>query len=592
MREEFELELENRIKNLIWTVSGDYTLDVKPDIESYHRSHAVGLYDGIKQGAFARYFNREELSLYLMKKIYLHGEEGPLMSLAQLCIEWSVAERITKEREGIKEIRKKALEDILEMDFSRLAASEPGRLKLMLFKECLNGSEPATNRMRAFMEQVQALSDAKETIELIRTIDKLYNAMVDPNFEKRYGNLETVLAVSLEELAEFSWKDYLEEEALEESFGTYLEHLNEAMTNLDKMELNQETKKEESEEEISQKKKILVVDEEALSKMHSYVQRNYGIGYLSEIEEKRRNLLLCRGIHSDCSLYFTEGVLKHAVLRNYQYEYAKKQRDKNRYEYYNNHRMVKNNIRQLSDMLKKALVMRDEVQETISDRGRIVPSRLWRIGRSHDSRVFLKKLNHDNSDFVVDVLIDASGSQRKRQGQVAMQAYILSEALSIANVPHRVMSFCTFWDYTILHRFREYEDDRSANENIFEYNTSSNNRDGLAIKSAGYELLNREEEHKILIVLSDGRPYDVILNRPNARNPQPYQGKYAISDTAFEVRKLRSKGVCVLGVFAGEEKDLPAEKKIFGKDFAYIRDVAGFSGIVGRYLLKQLEREE
>ena len=592
MREEFELELENRIKNLIWTVSGDYTLDVKPDIESYHRSHAVGLYDGIKQGAFARYFNREELSLYLMKKIYLHGEEGPLMSLAQLCIEWSVAERITKEREGIKEIRKKALEDILEMDFSRLAASEPGRLKLMLFKECLNGSEPATNRMRAFMEQVQALSDAKETIELIHTIDKLYNAMVDPNFEKRYGNLETVLAVSLEELAEFSWKDYLEEEALEESFGTYLEHLNEAMTNLDKMELNQETKKEESEEETSQKKKILVVDEEALSKMHSYVQRNYGIGYLSETEEKRRNLLLCRGIHSDCSLYFTEGVLKHAVLRNYQYEYAKKQRDKNRYEYYNNHRMVKNNIRQLSDMLKKALVMRDEVQETISDRGRIVPSRLWRIGRSHDSRVFLRKLNHDNSDFVVDVLIDASGSQRKRQGQVAMQAYILSETLSIANVPHRVMSFCTFWDYTILHRFREYEDDRSANENIFEYNTSSNNRDGLAIKAAGYELLNREEEHKILIVLSDGRPYDVILNRPNARNPQPYQGKYAISDTAFEVRKLRSKGVCVLGVFAGEEKDLPAEKKIFGKDFAYIRDVTGFSGIVGRYLLKQLEREE
>lgn len=592
MREEFELELENRIKNLIWTVSGDYTLDVKPDIESYHRSHAVGLYDGIKQGAFARYFNREELSLYLMKKIYLHGEEGPLMSLAQLCIEWSVAERITKEREGIKEIRKEALEDILEMDFSRLAASEPGRLKLMLFKECLNGSEPATNRMRAFMEQVQALSDAKETIELIHTIDKLYNAMVDPNFEKRYGNLETVLAVSLEELAEFSWKDYLEEEALEESFGTYLEHINEAMTNLDKMELNQETKKEESEEETSQKKKILVVDEEALSKMHSYVQRNYGIGYLSETEEKRRNLLLCRGIHSDCSLYFTEGVLKHAVLRNYQYEYAKKQRDKNRYEYYNNHRMVKNNIRQLSDMLKKALVMRDEVQETISDRGRIVPSRLWRIGRSHDSRVFLRKLNHDNSDFVVDVLIDASGSQRKRQGQVAMQAYILSEALSIANVPHRVMSFCTFWDYTILHRFREYEDDRSANENIFEYNTSSNNRDGLAIKAAGYELLNREEEHKILIVLSDGRPYDVILNRPNARNPQPYQGKYAISDTSFEVRKLRSKGVCVLGVFAGEEKDLPAEKKIFGKDFAYIRDVAGFSGIVGRYLLKQLEREE
>ena len=82
-----------------------------------------------------------------------------------------------------------------------------------------------------------------------------------------------------------------------------------------------------------------------------------------------------------------------------------------------------------------------------------------------------------------------------------------------------------------------------------------------------------------------------IINRPNAKNPAPYQGKYAISDTATEVRRLRSQGVSVLGVFAGEEKDLPAEKKIFGKDFAYIRDIGNFSKIVGRYLTKQLETD-
>lgn len=152
-----------------------------------------------------------------------------------------------------------------------------------------------------------------------------------------------------------------------------------------------------------------------------------------------------------------------------------------------------------------------------------------------------------------------------------------------------MMSFCTFWDYTILHRFREYDDTREANENIFNYVTSSNNRDGLAIKTVGYGLLQREEEKKILIVLSDGRPYDVVVNRPNARNPHPYQGKYAVTDTATEVRRLRNLGVSVLGVFAGEEKDLETEKKIFGKDFAYIRDIANFSKIVGRYLTRQLE---
>lgn len=65
----------------------------------------------------------------------------------------------------------------------------------------------------------------------------------------------------------------------------------------------------------------------------------------------------------------------------------------------------------------------------------IVPSRLWRLGRSSDAQVFWRELKGDSSDFVVDVLIDASGSQMSRQGEVALQAYIISEALSNAELP-------------------------------------------------------------------------------------------------------------------------------------------------------------
>ncbi|MFR2649159.1 MAG: nitric oxide reductase activation protein, partial [Blautia coccoides] len=171
MREEFELELENRIRNLMWTVSGDYTLDVKPDLESFRRSRYIALYDGIKQGAFARYFDREELSLYLVKKIYLHASEGELISLAQLCIEWAVCDRIMAEREGVGEIRRKAFEDTLELDFSQLVEYEAGRLKISLFKEALNGEEPATDRLRGFMERVYELKHAADTMEVIRTVD-------------------------------------------------------------------------------------------------------------------------------------------------------------------------------------------------------------------------------------------------------------------------------------------------------------------------------------------------------------------------------------------------------------------------------------
>ena len=188
----------------------------------------------------------------------------------------------------------------------------------------------------------------------------------------------------------------------------------------------------------------------------------------------------------------------------------------------------------------------------------------------------------------MEVLIDASGSQRDRTSRVALQGYILSEALSQAGIPHSVFGFCSFWDYTVMRRFRDFDEGREANSRIFEFYASANNRDGLAVRTAGNALLNRPEDQKILIVLSDGRPNDIIVNRPGSKNPTPYFGDYAIKDTATEIRKLRNQGIAVLGVFAGAEKDLLAEQKIFGKDFAYIKDIRNFSRVTGAYLKKQV----
>ncbi len=588
--EDYKLDLENRIRNILWTVSGDYTLEVKPDVSLFLRSKEIALYDGIKQGAFARYFDKNLLGLYLVKKIYLDASEAELTGLTQLCIEAAVGTRICEERPGVRLMRKKALEDILDQEYETLPSYDKllDRLKVAVFRDVLAGSvQPVEKKLSAFRDQIYACAETGDTMELIRIIDRLYNTVIDPDFEKKNGSLDRVMAVTLEELTEFGWEDYLNEEMYEDALENYVEKITDRMTDLEDSSLT-----EDMEEKRKVKNKITVVSEEALKKAHTYVELNFGRSYLSPAEEKRMNYLMCRGIHGDCTLYFTEGILKNPVRDNYQYQYAKRLRNKNIWVYHDKHRIAKRNISMLTELLKKALVIRSENQEVLSDRGTIVPSRLWRVGRSSEANLFKRILRGDNTDFVVDVLIDASGSQMSRQGDVALQAYIISESLSNAGLPHRVMSYCTFWDYTILHRFREYDDPRSANENIFNYVTSSNNRDGLAIRAAGYGLLMREEEKKILIILSDGRPYDVVVNRPNARNPQPYHGKYAITDTAAQIRKLRSQGVSVLGVFAGEEKDLATEKKIFGKDFAYIRNITGFSKIVGRYLTKQLEDDE
>ena len=582
-------ELENRLKNLLWTVSGDYGLEMKPDVALFLRSEAIALYDGIKQGAFARFYDRDMMGMYLVKKVFLQADEQCLTQLAQLCIEEAVGEKVCRERPGIRSIQRKACEDILEQEFEQMCApgNVLGRLRAAVLRRRLDGSSfRAEKKLQELTDAVAGAADAEKTMDLIRLVDKLYNLLVDPAFEAVHGNLEKVLAVSIKELTEYPWEDYLTEELYEEALESYMEQLTETMTGLEDRSVT-----ENMEEERRKKHKITVLPPEALEKAHTYVELNYGRTYLTDTEEKRINHLMCRGIHGDCSLYFTEGILKNPVKRNYQYEYAVRLRNKNIWLYHDKHRIVKHNIAELTDTLRKSLTLRAETQTVLSDRGMIVPSRLWRIGRSSDAKIFQRELKADAADFVVDVLIDASGSQMSRQGEVAIQAYIISEALSNVEIPHRVMSFCTFWDYTILHRFRKYDDPRTENENIFNYVTSSNNRDGLAIKTAGYSLLQRQEEKKILIVLSDGRPYDVIVNRPNAKNPQPYRGSTAISDTATEVRRLRNLDVSVLGVFAGEEKDLATEKRIFGKDFAYIRDIRNFSRIVGRYLKKQLDTE-
>lgn len=651
--QDYQLELENRIRNLLWTISGDYTQQMKPDVSLFLRSKDIALYDGIKQGALAKFFDKDFLGMYLVKKIFMGADEAALTFVSQLCIEEAIGERICEQRPGIWEMQRKACEDILDQEYETMpsAADKLGYLRVNLLRrridrggntslkkknlqddsrseeksadsventdvsnEVITGNADVSNGRIAgnadasnktitnitenkqknrkykgiyhYIDLISSAAETTDTMSLIRIIDTVYNEVADPDFFKK-ATLEQVLAVTMEDLTEFDWHDYLSEEMYEDALESYMEQLTSNVAGMENVDVTREM-----EEERQSKQKITVLPPEALEKAHTYVELNFGKTYLSELEEKRINQLMCRDIHSDCSLYFTEGILKSPVKRNYQYEYAKRLKNKNIWLYHDKHRIVKRNIALLTEMLKKSLVIKSENQEILSDRGMIVPSRLWRLGRSSDAQVFRRELKGDSSDFVVDVLIDASGSQMSRQGEVALQAYIISEALSNAELPHRVMSYCTFWDYTILHRFREYDDPRSANENIFNYVTSSNNRDGLAIRAAGYGLLNREEEKKILIILSDGRPYDVIVNRPNAKNPAPYHGKYAITDTAAQIRKLRSQGVSVLGVFAGEEKDLATEKKIFGKDFAYIRNITGFSKIVGRYLTKQLEDDE
>ena len=118
------------------------------------------------------------------------------------------------------------------------------------------------------------------------------------------------------------------------------------------------------------------------------------------------------------------------------------------------------------------------------------------------------------------------------------------------------------------------------------------NRDGFVLRAVGERMAKRPETNKILIILSDGKPNDVRVFKKDVASPEirEYTGDTAVKDTAAEVRKLRRQGISVLGVFTGLETDLLAQQKIYGREFAYIKDLKQFAKIVGTYLKKELRK--
>ena len=335
--------------------------------------------------------------------------------------------------------------------------------------------------------------------------------------------------------------------------------------------------------------RIIYVDEVMAQKIYDKVGYYYGKTFLNESEVKKIETKHCRGIHEGCRVHFTDGVLRSECNNAFQLKYVTRQKENNLYKYRDNIKLHKRSINKLKESISRILIEESAIDRIYSDGGTICANRAWRIGRSNNTKVFYKDIRNEKGKYVIDILLDASGSQSRNQFNVAIQAYIIATALTSIGIPNRVMGYLSFLDYTILKRYRDYNDNINSCENIFEYFSAGNNRDGLAIKATCHDLIEREEENKILIVLSDGKPNDVKIGKDRSRSLRgeaSYKGIVGVKDTALEVRKARNQGILVLGVFTGKECDLDAEKMIYGKDFIYTKDIERFADIVAMYLKK------
>lgn len=329
------------------------------------------------------------------------------------------------------------------------------------------------------------------------------------------------------------------------------------------------------------------------SELRAFLETKFGKSIYSMDRLVRIEKLLCTGNHKFTHLFYTRGEIGelHGIYSTFEMHQRKRQAEliaNNRSYYQKNLRHNRLLISKLSTSIMNSILLHMQPAPIKANYGVVNPVLAWRAAKLHDEKIFTRTENENAGDISVDILLDASHSQVSRAEKISSQAYIISEALSRCRVPCRVMSFCSMSGFTIMRLFNEYSS--VDNSSIFDYYTEGCNRDGLAIRAAGYLMSGTSYAHKMLIVLSDVKPLDVAKIRKDERDVGvSYDEMRALKDTAHEVRRLRAEGISVICVFTGTDEDLPSAKIVYGQDFVRIRDFSLFADTVGKLIIDQMK---
>lgn len=328
------------------------------------------------------------------------------------------------------------------------------------------------------------------------------------------------------------------------------------------------------------------------SELRQFMTEKYGKPIFNPVRLATIEKQLCQGNHDGCHLHFTNGEPVPGKIQN-GFEALQKRKEaeqiqRNRHSYRANIAQNRLAIMRLAEKIQNSSLLYLEPTAIKSNAGKINAATVWRAEKLNDENVFTRKEREDIGELSVDILLDASTSQKPRQETVSAQGYIIAEALTRCHIPCRVMSFCSMTGYTILRVFRDYGE-AAGNDKIFEYVSNGCNRDGLAIRAAHYLINQSSYEHKLLIILSDVKPNDIKKIRGAGENEFiSYEKQAGITDTALEVRRAAEDGIAVVCVFTGSDEDLPAAKLVYGRNFARIQSLGKLADTVGRLIQNQI----
>lgn len=171
-----------------------------------------------------------------------------------------------------------------------------------------------------------------------------------------------------------------------------------------------------------------------------------------------------------------------------------------------------------------------------------------RRGCGHASENLYQHRKRDNRELAVMVLLDVSNSTQFQLGQgrvidVERQAvFVLAEALSELGDTFGIYAFSGYGRTQVdCLRLKDFDDeyDDSVRERIYCLSPRGSTRIGAALRHMGKRFAGRSERHRLLLLLTDGRPFDPA---------DKYTGLYALEDTRKALQELGNDGIYAYGL--------------------------------------------
>ena len=564
---------KRRARNLIWNAAADYSFE--PDFKAYDEDGRADLYWNSIIGAVRKNYGAETIE-GLFEALHGCTQEQLYEQLLWLGLENAVYQREAPHRPALPSLRRSYARRAVALDQN----ADPSDLLAVLenahFRRALGQPDPAMlPRDRRMLDELEFSGDLDGPAIAARALDFLHayfhftpgeTQAQEAEAKKRHRPL-------------FAFRRRSEADLLPSvrAFGHgFGEHLVKGQGGgPDAMPVQRRL----TDYNLAQ-------TEAALRK---YMRAYFGAPLYSQQELAGLEQELCVDEHRGCHLYYATGDDTHEKLKGYvaaQRRNALRQMELNRQAYEADATRHRTSIRRLTARIRNAMLAYLQPTPVRAASGALDAGRIWRGVYLDDDKVFTRILQSDPGDLSVDILLDASSSQIDRQAVVAAQGYMIAESLTRCHIPVRVSSFCSLSGYTVVTRYRDYfETDK--NERIFNYFTTGCNRDGLAVRALARGLEDSPSEHKLVILLSDVKPNDVIQMN-HGGSFVDYAGDNGIQNTAMEIRALTYKGIQVMCVFTGKDDDLPAAHTIYGRNFARIRSLDQFADTVGALIQNQI----